>query len=34
MDNIHKLKKFSIGKYDDYISKSDHMPLFIEFEEN
>ena len=33
-DHIHNVKEFRIGKYDDYIGKSDHMPLFIEIEEN
>ena len=29
---LQKVKKFEIGKYLDYINKSDHMPLVIEIE--
>lgn len=31
-DMIKKIKRFEIGKYENYIDDSDHMPMFIEFE--
>ena len=31
-DFIDQIKTFSIGKYEDWISLSDHMPLMVDFE--
>jgi len=29
---LDKMSKIEVGKYEDFISKSDHMPLIVEFE--
>ena len=28
---LKQIKQFSLGKYDDWVSYSDHMPLFVNF---
>lgn len=32
ISKMNKIRDFRIGEYEKYITKSDHMPLFIEIE--